>query len=271
MLRSILTALDGSTSSDAVVELGVRWAKPLNAKLVGISVVDQPTMHSTIPASETDDETGEMQGHWKEDEQRVEQCLQRFTELCNEAGVNATAIKDVGPPADRILLEANRHDLVLLSPQFQTPTSAGDTFSHVLRAAPRPIVGVPQAPPPGDAVAIAYDGSMQSSRALQAFSSTGLDQTRQVYVISIDEDLLLAKRRCWFAEEFLRLHDIEAESRPLESIGSIAEQLLAEMVALEAGLLVLGAHKKPVLQEMFLGSVTKTILNEATVPLFLYH
>jgi nucleotide-binding universal stress UspA family protein len=271
MLNSILTALDGSEQSDAVVQLGVRWANQLNAKLVGISVIDQPTMRSTTPVSETDDDVTGMQGHWKEDEQRAERCLQLFTEQCAEAGVNASAIKDVGSPAERILLEANRHDLLLLSPYFQTPTSVSNTFTEILRSTPRPIVGVPRELPSGDAIVIAYDGSPQSSRALQAFSATGLDRSKRVYVISIDDDVQEATRRSEIAVEFLHLHDIEAESRPSESTGPVAEQLLAETLTLEAGLLVLGAHKKPILQEMFLGSVTKTIMNESTVPLFLYY
>ena len=33
MIRSILTAIDGFEDSDAVVELGVRWAKQLDAKI----------------------------------------------------------------------------------------------------------------------------------------------------------------------------------------------------------------------------------------------
>ena len=164
MLRSILTALDGFENSDPVVELGVRWAKQLNAKLVGISVVDQPTMLSTTAASQSDDEITEMQGHWKEDEQRVEQCLERFSQRCDEAGVDARAIKDVGPPSDRILLEANRHDLVRLSPHFQTSTSGGDAFRQVVRAAPRPVVSVPKELPSGDSIIIAFDGSVQAAR-----------------------------------------------------------------------------------------------------------
>ena len=73
------------------------------------------------------------------------------------------------------------------------------------------------------------------------------------------------------AIEFLHLHDVEGEARPLESTGAVAEQLLAEVAALETGLLVLGVHQKPTLQEMFRGSVTKTVLNGSMVPLFLFH
>ena len=268
MLRSILLALDHSENSDAVVELGIHWTKQLGAKLVGIGIVDQPLMISTAPAPESDEDAPELQGHWKEDEQRVEQCLEQFSQRCDEAGVNAKAIKDVGPPSDRILLEANRHDLVLLSPHFQTSTSGGDAFRQVVRAAPRP---VPKELPSGDSIMIAFDGSVQAARGLQAFLPAGLYRSKKVVVVSIDDDSQKAARHSALAMEFLQLHDVEAEARPLESTGGVAEQLLAEAVVLETGLLVLGVHQKATLQEMFRRSVTKTILNESMIPLFLFH
>lgn len=271
MIQSILAALDRVENSDAVIELGVRWAQRLDARLTGISIIDQPTMLGGAPASPAHEQTAEMQGHWKEDEQRVEQCLRRFTERCEAAGVDSAVVKDVGPPAERILLEANRHDVILLSPHFQTPASAGDTFTQLLRAAPRPIVAVPRELPPGDAIGIAYAGSPAASRALQLFSTSGLERSSQVYVVSLDDSLDEATRQCTLAVEYLELHGVDAQPRPLKATGSVAEQLLEEIATLEVGLLVLGAHKKMFVQEMFVGSVTNRILEEATVPLFLYH
>ena len=52
---------------------------------------------------------------------------------------------------------------------------------------------------------------------------------------------------------------------------SVAEQLLAELSDLQAGLLVMGGHRRPLLQEILLGSVTKSILNAPTYPVFMYH
>jgi nucleotide-binding universal stress UspA family protein len=271
MIQSILIALDRAENSGAVVELGAQWAKQLDARLTGISIIDQPTMLDANLAPPSSEQTAELEGHWKQDEERVDECLRLFTEHCQAAGVEAAAVKDVGPPTDRILLEANRHDVVLLSPQFQTPESAGDTFTQVLQSAPRPVVGVPRELPSGDAVAIAYAGSTPASRTLQIFSTTGLDQSRQVYVISIDDSLEEAARQCAVAGDFLNLHGIETEPRPLRATASVAEQLLDEMAALDVGLLVLGAHKRSFVQEIFVGSVTTRILDESTVPLFLYH
>ena len=64
-------ALDCSANSDAVIELGIQWTKQLGAKLVGIAIVDQPMMLDTAPALETDVDSPELQGHWKQDEERV--------------------------------------------------------------------------------------------------------------------------------------------------------------------------------------------------------
>ena len=94
----------------------------------------------------------------------IQTALDRFTRQCTEAGVNGKTFKVFGSPAERILLEANRHDVVLISPDFRTPSSAGDTLTRVLKEAPRPMVSVPQQLPDGDAIAIAFDGSVQAAR-----------------------------------------------------------------------------------------------------------
>ncbi len=101
--------------------------------------------------------------------------------------------------------------------------------------------------------------------------TTGFYRSKNVFVVSIDDDSQKAARHCALAIEFLQLHDVKAKARPLESTGAVAEQLLAEVVDLETGLLVRGVHQKPTLQEMFRGSVTKTIFNKSMVPLFLFH
>ena len=50
-----------------------------------------------------------------------------------------------------------------------------------------------------------------------------------------------------------------------------AEVILEQVRRLKAGLLVMGAYGQPALREFFLGSVTRKVLEESPVPLFLYH
>ena len=47
--------------------------------------------------------------------------------------------------------------------------------------------------------------------------------------------------------------------------------ILEQIGRLNAGLLVMGAYGQPVLREFFLGSVTRTLLQETPVPLLLFH
>ena len=44
MPRTILVGLDGSPYGKAAVELGISWAKHWNAMLVGMGVIDQPSI-----------------------------------------------------------------------------------------------------------------------------------------------------------------------------------------------------------------------------------
>src|SRR5215813_14422887 len=49
MLRSILVGLDGSAYSAAAVELGIQWAQRSGAVLVGLGIIDAPTICKPQP------------------------------------------------------------------------------------------------------------------------------------------------------------------------------------------------------------------------------
>ena len=49
MLRSVLVGVDGSEYSTAAVELGIRWAQRSGAVLVGLGIIDAPTISRPEP------------------------------------------------------------------------------------------------------------------------------------------------------------------------------------------------------------------------------
>jgi nucleotide-binding universal stress UspA family protein len=259
------------------VELGIRWAQQFDALLVGLGVIDEPTIRKSEPVP-----LGA--SHYKEhrDEKLVadarrtiEQVLARFALRCAEAGVSAKLLEDVGLPDAQILLEAQRYDLILLGQQthfhFETQVRADETLTTVLKSSPRPVVTVPATLGGGTAVVIAFDGSLQAARALQVFEAMGLAGSAVVHVVSVDGRPGEAARRADRAAEFLRFHDVQARPHALTTAAAPAAVILEQARQLDAGLLVMGAYGQPVLREFFLGSVTQTILKESTVPLFLYH
>jgi nucleotide-binding universal stress UspA family protein len=184
-------------------------------------------------------------------------------------------LEDVGWPWEQILIEAQRYDLILLGRQthfhFETQPTPCETLHKVLKNCPRPVVTVPEEPAGGNAVVVAYDGSLQAARAVQAFQASGLHEGQEVHIVSVADKYVEAARHADRAAEFLGWHGIKAGVHPLAFHARPTEVILEEVRQRNAGLLVMGAYGQPTLREFFLGSVTRTMLQEARVPLFLAH
>lgn len=277
MVKSILVGVDGSTFSASAVELGIRWARRFDALLVGLGVIDEPTIRrpELVPIGAS---------HFKEhsDEVRlararvqVKRFLERFARRCTEAGAACKLLEDTGLPNETIMLEAQRYDLIVLGQQthfhFASQSSPDETLTQVLKHTPRPVVTVPEQLPAATAVMVAYDGSLQAARALQAFQASGLAGSETVHVVSVGDDPAEAARHAERAVEFLRFHAIPATAHVLGPAPSTAETLLDQVRQLQVGLLVMGCYGQPGLREFILGSVTRTVLRRSSVPLFLYH
>ena len=73
------------------------------------------------------------------------------------------------------------------------------------------------------------------------------------------------------AVEYLKLHGHEVHLHVESSQGTAAAVILGEAKRLGAGIIVMGSFRQSQVKEFFFGSVTKSVLRDSTVPLFLYH
>jgi nucleotide-binding universal stress UspA family protein len=278
VIRKILVGLDGSEFSVSAVDLGIGWARHFGAELVGIGIVDEPTIAKSAPVPIG----GAAFKHHRDEtlladaRRRVEEFLEHFGDRCRESGVAWRALEDVGLPHDQINLEAQSHDVILLGQQtyfhFETQRRHCETLERVLKSAPRPLVTVPRKLIAGSATVIAYDGSLQASRALQLFHGLGLQRSQSTHIVAIGASKMEARRSAQRALDFLVAHEVKTEMHVDEApVESTAEVLLHWARELGAELMVMGAYGQPVLKEFLLGSVTKTVLRDSPIPLFLYH
>lgn len=276
MVRSILVGLDGSAFSATATELGIKWASKLDAILVGLAVIDEPAICQPQPMP-----IGASQFKERRDEvvlanarRNAEQFLATFSVKCAEAKVSSKVLEDVGTPSERIRVEAQRYDIILLGKQtyhqFEAAEHGDDTLIEVLKATPRPVVAVPEKLGHGKSVVVAYDGSLQAARTLQAFQSIGLERSHDVHVVTIHTDHDEAVRHAERAIDFLNFHQIKSQ-RHISDSSSPASAIIEKSRQLDAALVVMGAYGQSAFQEFFFGSVTKTVLKEAECPLFLYH
>jgi len=132
-------------------------------------------------------------------------------------------------------------------------------------------VVVPRTIGAGGAVVIAFDGSLQASRALYAFEASGLGRSCEVHVVSVASDHKVAADHADRAIEFLAYHEIRAVPTAVVSSDAPAATLLDRAKAFGAGLIVMGVHGQSVLREFFVGSTTQTMLKELPAPLFVSH
>ena len=172
MLRSILIGLDSSASGIAAQELGVEWSQRLGCQLIGITIVDSPVFpHGEDVAPEGALGRGEGSTLVAEPNVKVGTGLRAiedaFGRRCREAGVAYQVLEDIGSPHVQILLEAQKHDVVLLGQHshfdYGWEGKPGETLEKVLQDSPRPVVVVPEPLCVGTSIAIAYDGSLEAS------------------------------------------------------------------------------------------------------------
>src|SRR5262245_24459205 len=116
MIRTILIGLDGSPDSVRAVEQGIEWAKLTGAELIGLGVVDEPTICRPEPV-------GVWGSHFKQSRDRkllaaarakVHRLVDDFAARCQAAGVRYQIREETGLPAERILALNEDADLTLL-------------------------------------------------------------------------------------------------------------------------------------------------------------
>jgi nucleotide-binding universal stress UspA family protein len=277
MLKSILIGLDNTERSDGAVQLGIQWAGQTDALLVGLMVVDEEALQRAEPVPVGGAEFKRARDHALVHmaHVNVEQYLERFALHCAEARVACKLLEDSGRPHDEIAIEAQRFDLIVLAQGLRFPFTTAheehDGLRIVLKHTPRPVVVVPKQPRAGKNILVAYDGSLPAARALQMFVAAGLPGFNEVHVVSVHENPVEAARRGDRAIEFLRSHDMVAQLHAIESTSPPAQVLIEKIATLDAGLIVMGAYGQPALKEFMFGSVTRTLLDESPVPMFMYH
>jgi nucleotide-binding universal stress UspA family protein len=269
--------LDGSPYGKAAVDLGIAWAKHWNAMLVGIGVIDQPSIlqPEAVPIGAASSKKTQSDFMLADSRRKVEGLLENFALRCADEGVSCKLLEDVGSPASEIILEAQRYDLILLGRKtyfrFETQTNPDETLHELIKLSPRPVVAVPDVAHRGHSVVAAYDGSLQAARMLQAFAGLGFGKLGPLHIVSIHGDHLEAAKCADRAIDFLSFHKIQAEPHAIATYEPPAEVMLKKLEELDAGLLAMGAYGQSTIKEFLFGSMTRTILSEARVPVFLYH
>jgi nucleotide-binding universal stress UspA family protein len=156
MLRTILVALDESPSCEAATTLALEWGARFNARLVGVGIFDKASIVDRFDPAPLGTSSFKQQAdraRLAHAQEHLQRSLAKFSERCSAAGIAAETLQDVGGPAECILRNAQRSDVVILGREtyfhFETQEHSDPTLAQVFRRSLRPIVAVPKDLPAG--------------------------------------------------------------------------------------------------------------------------
>ncbi len=281
MMKSIVVTLDGSKSSENACSLALEIAGRTGAALVGLGVLDVPwvTAPRATPIGGGSYQTHRNQELLAKGRESLRQRIDAFHVRCDAAGVSCGAIGAEGDPVEQIDQEADRHDMIVIGRDTNfhgdQDHDIGETVERLIHDNPRPLMIAPaEIPPTADPniVVVTFDGSVTASRAMHMFLLLGLADGREIHVVSVNADGAKATAMAERGAALFRNHGVKAEANGVKSTGDPGATILGAANAARAGRLVMGAFGHDgLLRRTFLGSTTKRLLREATMPVFVHH
>jgi nucleotide-binding universal stress UspA family protein len=275
MLKRILIGVNGTQYSRSAVDIAVALASRHQASVIGLAVVDLPhlTAPQPIPLGGSGYKAERDEIVLDNARTAASRLLAEFSTVAAAAGVPSQSLQLEGDPVTLLAAQAQQADLLVVGrkseqPELGVPTSR--VLRDLLHQTTRPVLCVPQAAPKDGAVLVAYDGSPQAAKTLQAFLHLNLAAERATHILTVVRSPA-DREHAAHAVSYLQLHGRSAHLH-LDSSGAPPAKVILEAAARHgAGMIVLGAFGQPALKEFFFGSVTKSLLDQSRVPLFLFH
>ena len=285
-IKNILVPLDGTDKSKPVMTLGLSFGRDLAAHVDVLHVRNDPK--ETIPllgegmsVSMIEDmiEMAEKEGG-----ERAVHGRKIFDQLVGElsltvgdkpvAGASASWSEETGREDEIVARRGRLADLIVVTrPTAGSEGTATLTLNAALFDTGRPVMVAPpgETPSIGKHIAISWNGSAQSARAVSSAMSL-IVAAEKVTVLTVASDQTSAARGPELAA-YLEWHGVSPFTQTFEASGQqiIGAALLSECTDMGADLLVMGAYTHSRMRQMILGGVTRHVLGEAKIPLLMAH
>lgn len=270
--RSLLVPMGAGPRAEACLRLAVRLALNFQAGVTGLFV--DPA--SNIPAPFGDPAvfggTNMAEAQQRHVEAVARAAHQVFERACADAGIDRVWQRITADPGAAIAEMARLHDMVVIG-QSETPgvQLARQVPERVVLESGRPTLMIPYAGDfdrVGERALIAWNGTREATRAV-ADALPLLVRAAEVVVLEIDPAEATRASGPDLARHLQR-HGVPALARHTISANvSLGEILLSAIADAGSDLLVMGAYGHSRVREIALGGVTRTVLEEMTVPVLM--
>ncbi|MEE8562117.1 MAG: universal stress protein [Alphaproteobacteria bacterium] len=276
-LRDILVQVDDRKPCPVRVQAAIGLAVAHRAHLIGLYVITDPHIPSSIKAQISADVLAARAEAARERAARAETM---FREQAERAGVASEWLCEDGDRIGILIEQARFCDVAVIGqhdPDARELSGPVDAPDHVVLSAGRPVLVVPRVgtyPSVGKRVMVAWDGSLPAARAVNDALPI-LRRAEKVNVITVyrhdvsaDAGRETGERIC----RHLARHGIAARSQRFRANGIGTGDLILSRAADDGvDLIVMGAYGHARWRELVLGGVTLHMLKHMTVPVLMSH
>lgn len=277
MLRSLLVALDGIADHAAAVDTALALARATGARLELRPVLDRARLEAreVVPLGGEAFRRRAVATRLAQLDARLTALEGELAARLRQEGIEGHLARLDGDAQRDLAFAAEAHDLLVLSNALRrrheeaAETELALPLGALVPACARPMLLADARPlAPGAAVA-AYDGSRGAARALHAALLLGLLDGREVHVVTVAAARAEALAHAEQAALLCARHGLAARAHALEGSGSFADELLAQIAALDPALVVMGAFGRRSWRERLFGAVTQHLVDRVEAPLLL--
>lgn len=273
-LKDILVHIDDRKTSAGRLAAALALAESHGAHLTGLYILQRPYIPAYAEA-QIDSRIIEMQR-----EQALKTAAEAkaaFEKATGTGNVVAEWRQVEGDGGEQLALHGRYADLIVIS---QSPEDLifqrDDLPDRLVMEAGRPLLVLPRegkVASLGNKVLVAWDGSERAARAVHDALPI-LEQAEQVTVVSVDpksKPSLSDELSAADLAHHLARHDVNVTSEHAERQGSVAETLTKRAQELGCDLLVMGAYGHARVSEIVLGGVSRSMIDEASMPVLMSH
>ncbi len=276
-LNDIVVYVDSAEATKARVVFAIALAKDHSAHLLGIAFA--PT--ALLPLYGADVGFADMTEVLQGVKAQGESALQAFEAHAKAEGLSAEGrlMQGMSEEFPRDFACSARHvDLAIVGQPRDGDPLIGQyaLVERCLFASGRPVIVVPSTPAKiaiSGTVVVAWDGSAEAARAFNDALTFLKPAKRVVLLVGVaDEPGEMGAPEVDDMVAHLKRRGVAAEvMRFATSEGDVGKAILAKAKEIRADMIVMGAFHHSRWREFILGGVTLTMLEEATIPLFMAH
>jgi nucleotide-binding universal stress UspA family protein len=289
MFKSVLVHLRGTIGDNAVLTAALQVARPFAGHLECLHIrPNLAQMASKVAVVEIDDDANAvvemLEALQQQSAESAGRASDALAEFCTKEGiiraeippgpdkVNAAFRESTGSEVDELIVHSRYHDLVVVKGGGE---SAGGFTSYdlgrLLMSAGRPVLIAPGAAArPIRTAVIAWKDAPEAARALTAAMPL-LGAAEKIFVFTASE-ADEPTSDCESVVRSLSWHGLNAESHHIvPGERDPADSVLEMARAAGADLLVMGAYGRNRMNEVIFGGFTQSILEDASIPVLLFH